>query len=134
MFAHRALTPLRFAALLLLAALTALALAEPQFVFKGESHHAFGRALGTRFAPQIRERVQRSVKLQGLLLPFHATPNGQQLYAQYLDTHTTVFPVRGLPVVSRLSGRSGVANGERAAGTGLCRRAPRHRGGQRCSL
>ncbi|TYZ65765.1 hypothetical protein PybrP1_012634 [[Pythium] brassicae (nom. inval.)] len=84
--------PLLLVALLLLAALAARVHAEPQFAFEGESHRAFGRALGSRFAPQIRERVQRSAKLHALLLPFHATPDGQKLYAQYLDTHTTVFP------------------------------------------
>lgn len=68
--------------------------AEPQFAFEGDSHRDFGRALGSRFSPQIRERVERSTKLHSLLLPFHATPAGRALFAQYLATHTTAFPVR----------------------------------------
>lgn len=86
------------AALLLLASSPSLAYddahAEPQFFYEGESHFDFGKQLGETFAPQIQQRLQQNAKLQTLLLPFHATVDGKALYAQYLDTHTTTFPVR----------------------------------------
>lgn len=67
---------------------------EPQFFYEGKSHFDFGKQLGETFAPQIQQRLQQNAKLQTLLLPFHATTDGKALYAQYLDTHTTTFPVR----------------------------------------
>lgn len=68
--------------------------AEPHFAYEGDSHFDFGLHLGRAFAPQIQQRLHENAKLQTLLLPFHATADGKQLYAQYLDTHTATFPVR----------------------------------------
>jgi hypothetical protein len=65
----------------------------PYFVYDGDSHFDFGRALGDHFKERIQTRVQQNTKLQTVLLPFSATKLGRDIYEQYLSTHNQTFPV-----------------------------------------
>ncbi|KAJ0396201.1 hypothetical protein P43SY_001908 [Pythium insidiosum] len=64
-----------------------------QFQFEGESHVAFGQAMGARFRDKIVARVQQNLKLQTRLLPFvQTTEAGRAIYDAFLQRHEEVFP------------------------------------------
>ncbi|GLD92396.1 hypothetical protein PINS_up000929 [Pythium insidiosum] len=64
-----------------------------QFHFEGESHIAFGQAMGARFREKIVARVQQNLKLQTRLLPFvQTTDAGRAIYDAFLQRHEQVFP------------------------------------------
>uniref|UniRef100_K3WCK1 Peptidase C45 hydrolase domain-containing protein n=1 Tax=Globisporangium ultimum (strain ATCC 200006 / CBS 805.95 / DAOM BR144) TaxID=431595 RepID=K3WCK1_GLOUD len=65
---------------------------ESKFEYDGDSHFEFGRLVGERFRVQIRARIEENAKLQTLLLPFYTTPDGQDLYTQYVERHNATFP------------------------------------------
>ncbi|RHY11210.1 hypothetical protein DYB25_000187 [Aphanomyces astaci] len=66
----------------------------PWFSYEGDSHFEFGEALGKQFRVEINDRLRLSSQLQGVLLPFYATPLGKSTYDKYLSAHNHTFPVR----------------------------------------
>ncbi|RHY91142.1 hypothetical protein DYB37_000776 [Aphanomyces astaci] len=73
----------------------------PWFSYEGDSHFEFGEALGKQFRVEINDRLRLSSQLQGVLLPFYATPLGKSTYDKYLSAHNHTFPVRpAIPLLS----------------------------------
>ncbi|ETV89466.1 hypothetical protein H257_00737 [Aphanomyces astaci] len=64
----------------------------PWFSYEGDSHFEFGEALGKQFRVEINDRLRLSSQLQGVLLPFYATPLGKSTYDKYLSAHNHTFP------------------------------------------
>lgn len=64
-----------------------------KFEFTGESHVAFGRAIGERFKDKIQARIAANIKLQTRLLPFvQTTTQGKAAYDLFITSHEATFP------------------------------------------
>jgi hypothetical protein len=83
----------------------------PSFAYKSPGHssfdhYKFGMAIGSRFAPSIRHRLNNS-RLQLTLLPYISTSQGQKTYRDFFEVHNRTFPsymaeLEGMAVASRV--------------------------------